>query len=260
MKLIESIDKFINMSHKDKGNWNITKNKYNDGRCPFCQYMKVELISDNYCFRCPFVFITKYRCSDIVEYNNFKDNFYDIFCDEIMNDHDGKIKAKLIYNSNILKNLLLQKFGNDRLISTYSKDIIDNYLKCVINSRRTILENRTNPPKEKINIIFESIKYYNVKDSFNLGEGVISFKKNDVCTGYTAILPISPLEFRENNNTKAKAIVYIFENVVVFKIYDDYGILHEIVITSDMDELIKSSINSLKDNKLLLNIDIHEIV
>jgi hypothetical protein len=77
---------------------------------------------------------------------------------------------------------------------------------------------------------------------------------NEYGVGFFTSLPISPLEYRESNPTKAKVIVIKNKVFTRFVIIDDYGKEHYIDIDNEHKKIINEAINKAKDNKLLKDI------
>jgi hypothetical protein len=59
--------------------------------------------------------------------------------------------------------------------------------------------------------------------------------------GWFTCLPISPTEYRRKHPTKARVAVSRGETDTVFHITDDWGHLHKVTLSNDMQEEIKAA-------------------
>ena len=80
---------------------------------------------------------------------------------------------------------------------------------------------------------------------------VLSFGYNEGDGGYMTVIPISDKEYREKHPTKARVDVRISLGVTSFRIYDDRGEQHLVILCNSLKEEIQQAIKSAFDNNLI---------
>lgn len=104
--------------------------------------------------------------------------------------------------------------------------------------------------KDQLPIIWEGQYYYDIQ-TFDCR--IVRLQPHRIGGGYTTVLPISPLEYRKKNPTKAKVVIINKEEreYVDFHCYNDYGGCSIMSIPKYMVEKIEVAKFAAKEQELL---------
>lgn len=113
-------------------------------------------------------------------------------------------------------------------------------------------EIRTKKTK-RLPVIWQGREYYGI-NKFDCR--IVDLKSTKNGGTYFTGIPISPLEYRKKNPTKAEVKIIKVEitksvNYTIFIVYDDWGTPHKMMIPDTMSEEIKIAKQAAIDAKLL---------
>lgn len=100
-------------------------------------------------------------------------------------------------------------------------------------------------------IEFEGREYFGIRE-FDCR--VVSLFTEPTLQGtFLTVIPISDLEYRKRNPTKAKVIINKNKHYTIFKMYSDWGGCSIIKIHNSLSEEINFAVNKAKEQELLEN-------